>query len=217
MGRKKRRRGRERVSAGRRAAGVLAPARPLRKAEGGITLPRRRPCRRGRLGSCPRAGRGELTSAWAGRPGGRRAVGETSAGRFEGEPLFERDCRSPGDLGNRRAAAKRIRPREGAVRTVSPGLAGDRRSRRSGSNAFHLGILAFQLPDLAAARRTLDESAAILRDLKDWRVAYPLSCLGEIDFLQHDRVSAKDRLAEALRIQREVGLPGAVAMSLITV
>ena len=63
----------------------------------------------------------------------------------------------------------------------------------------------------------LERSETILRELDDWRVAYPLSALAVADYLQHDYASAKGRLAEALRFQRQAGHRLGIARSLTTI
>ena len=68
-----------------------------------------------------------------------------------------------------------------------------------------LGYSASEVGDQAAARNWLERSETILRELDDWRVAYPLSALAVVDYLRHDYASAKGRLAEALRFQRQAG------------
>ena len=80
-----------------------------------------------------------------------------------------------------------------------------------------LGYSASEAGDQAAARAWLEKSETILRELNDWRVAYPLSALAVADYLQHDYASAKGRLAEALRFQRQAGHRLGIARSLTTI
>ena len=80
-----------------------------------------------------------------------------------------------------------------------------------------LGYSASETGDQAAARAWLEKSETILRELNDWRVAYPLSALAVADYLQHDYASAKGRLAEALRFQRQAGHRLGIARSLTTI
>ena len=80
-----------------------------------------------------------------------------------------------------------------------------------------LGYSASEAGDQAAARTWLEKSETILRELNDWRVAYPLSALAVADYLQHDYASAKGRLAEALRFQRQAGHRLGIARSLTTI
>ena len=108
-----------------------------------------------------------------------------------------------------------------AIEMMAQGDAGAARSlaassvdmfRRDGRDRFGLavtlatvGIAEMTLEDYGAARRALEESAAISRDIRDnWALALPLRNLGIVAFRQGDFVEAAKQLRETLLILRDL-------------
>jgi non-specific serine/threonine protein kinase len=69
---------------------------------------------------------------------------------------------------------------------------------------LRFGTTAYESGDLPGARAALLESVATLRELGDWRVAYPLAYLAATEYRAGDLESAKARLDEGLRASLKV-------------